>query len=41
MVEVTLLVVWLLVLAAIVESGVANLVYAVRTLKGMSDAPEA
>ena len=32
-----LFVVWLLVLAAIVESGVANLVYAVRTLKAMRD----
>ena len=41
MTEAVLLILWGLGLAAIVESGVRNLLYAVRTLKGMSDAPEA
>ena len=35
MVEVTLLVVWLLVLGAIVEGGIQNLLMAFRTLRTM------
>jgi hypothetical protein len=34
-----LLVIWLLMLAVIVEAGVANLIQAARMLRGMKDAP--
>ena len=39
MTVVVLIVVWLLILAAIIEAGISNLVMAVRTFKAMFDEP--